>query len=33
MDEKIEKLGKYLESEEYDDFYNLGNDIVFWVDW
>ncbi|PWB19880.1 hypothetical protein DCO46_21270 [Flavobacterium sp. HTF] len=33
MDEKIEKLNQYLESEEYDDFYNLGNDIVFWVDW
>lgn len=33
MDEKIEKLGRYLETEEYDDFYNLGNDIVFWVDW
>ncbi|WP_244307354.1 hypothetical protein [Flavobacterium fluviatile] len=33
MDEKIEKLVKYLESEEYDDFYNLDNDIVFWVDW
>lgn len=33
MDEKIEKLDKYLESEEYDDFYNLDDDIVFWVDW
>lgn len=33
MDGKIDKLDKYLKTEEYDDFYNLGRDIVFWVDW
>lgn len=33
MNGKIEKLDKYLKAEEYDDFYNLKSDIVFWVDW
>ena len=33
MKGKMEKIDKYLSSETYDDFYILGNDIVFWVDW
>lgn len=33
MSEKIEKLDKYLKSEEYDDFYDLDKEIIFWVDW
>ncbi len=33
MDGKIEKLDTYLKTEEYDDFYNLDEDLVFRVDW
>ena len=33
MNKKLEKLDQYLKTEEYDDFYNLDRDIVFWVDW
>ncbi|WP_316794817.1 hypothetical protein [Pedobacter agri] len=33
MYEKIEKLDKYLKTEEYEDFYNLDRETIFWVDW
>ena len=33
MNGKIEKLDKYLKTEEYDDFYNLDRETIFWVDW
>ncbi len=33
MQNKLLKLEKYFETESYDDFYAIGKDLVFWVDW
>lgn len=30
---KISNIKKYIETEDYDDFNNLDENIVFWVDW
>lgn len=33
MQNKLLKLEKYFETESYNDFYAIGKDLVFWVDW